>query len=132
MRRTATRIIHAKCRRLPHALGTIEYKSRGLEGFVPTTTQIASGLCEIRAYVNKLTGSGSSITDHLVKYNVDGHLVAKTATDVFAQAGIVMKAMKNTTFTGVTKSTQESLRWLSLPPRTHHELQRTPVHRQRW
>jgi hypothetical protein len=36
--------------------------------------------------------------DYLVKYNVDGRPVAKTATDTFAQGGIVMKAMKDTTF----------------------------------
>ena len=80
--------------------GTVEYKTCGLEGLVPTATQIASGLCEIGAYVNKLTGSCSSIMDYLVKYNVDGHPVATTATDAFAQAGIVIKAMKDTTFSG--------------------------------
>ena len=37
--------------------GTVEYRTCGLEGFVPTATQIASGLCEIGAYVNKMTGS---------------------------------------------------------------------------
>jgi hypothetical protein len=34
--------------------------------------------------------------DFLVKHNVDGQPVAKTATDVFAQAGIIIKAMKDT------------------------------------
>ena len=58
---------------------------------------MACGLREIGAYVNKLTGSGSSIMDYLVNYNVDGHPVAKTVTDVFSPAGIVMKAMKHTT-----------------------------------
>ena len=33
--------------------GTVEYRSCGLEGFDPTATHIASGLCEIEAYVNK-------------------------------------------------------------------------------
>jgi len=83
--------------------GTAEYRSCGLEGIVPTATHIASGLCEIGAYVNKMTGSGSSIMYHLVnlvKHNDNGEPVAKTATDVFAQAGIVMKSMKDTTFSG--------------------------------
>ena len=60
------------------ATGTVEYKSCGLEGFVPTATHIASGLCEIGPYVGKLTDSGSSIMDHLVKHNDEGHPVAKT------------------------------------------------------
>jgi len=57
--------------------GIVEYKTCGLEGFVPTATQLANGLCEIGAYVNKLTGSGSSIMDFHVKYSVDGRPVAK-------------------------------------------------------
>jgi len=38
--------------------------------------------------------------DFLVKHNDDGHPVAKTATDVYAQAGIIIKAMKDTHFSG--------------------------------
>jgi hypothetical protein len=64
------------------------------------TNQLASGLFEIGAHVKKLTGSGSSILDFLVKHNVDGHAFAKPATDVIAQAGIIMKAMKDTNFSG--------------------------------
>ena len=75
---------------LTHAAGIVEYKTCGLEGFVPSSNQLASGLFEIGAYVDKLTGSGSSIMDFLVKHNDDGHPVAKTATDIYAQAGIIM------------------------------------------
>jgi len=85
---------------LTPAAGIVEYKTCGLEGFVPSATQLASVLFEIGVHVNKLTGSGSSIMDFLVKYNLDEYPVAKTARDVFAQAGVVMKAMKDTTFSG--------------------------------
>jgi hypothetical protein len=61
---------------LTPAAGIVEYKTCGLEGFVPSSNQLASGLCEIGAYVNKLTGSGCSIMDFLVKHIVDGHPVA--------------------------------------------------------
>jgi hypothetical protein len=36
----------------------------------------------------------------LVTHNDDGHPVAKLATEVFAQAGIIMKATKDTKFSG--------------------------------
>ena len=85
---------------LTPAAGIVEYTTCGLEGFVPSSNQLASGLFEIGAYVDKLTGSDSSIMDFLVKYNDDGNLVAKTATDVHAQAGIIMKATKDTHFSG--------------------------------
>ena len=85
---------------LTPAAGIVEYKTCGLEGFVPSSNQLASGLFDIGAYVDKLTGSGSSIMDFLVNHNVDGHPVAKTVTDVYAQAGIIMKAMKDTNFSG--------------------------------
>ena len=90
--------------------GTVEYRTCGLQGFVPTATQIASGLCEMGAYVNAMTGSGSSIMDHLVKHNTNGEPVAKTATDVFAQAGIVMKSMKDTNFSGSDENNARSSR----------------------
>jgi hypothetical protein len=85
---------------LTPAAGIVEYNICGLEGFVPSSNQLASGLFEIGAYVDKLTGSGSSIMGFLVKHNDDGYHVAKTATDVYAQAGIIMKAMKDTNFSG--------------------------------
>ena len=38
--------------------------------------------------------------DHVVKHNSDGPPVAKTATDVHAHAVVIMKAKKDTTFSG--------------------------------
>ena len=85
---------------LPTVAGTVEYRSCELEGWFPTSTEIATGLYEVGAYYDKLTTSGSSNMDHIVMRNSDGLPVARTATDVHAHAIIIMKAMKDTTFSG--------------------------------
>ena len=85
---------------LTPAAGIVEYKTCGPEGFIPSPSELASGLYEIGAFADTLTSSGSAFMDYLVKHNDDGHPVAKTATDVHAQACIIMKAMKDTKFSG--------------------------------
>jgi hypothetical protein len=85
---------------LPTVAGIVEYKTCELEGFVPSSFEIATGLYEIGAFFDKMTGSGSATMDHIVKHNSDGQPVAKTATDVHAHAVVIMKAMKDATFSG--------------------------------
>jgi hypothetical protein len=84
---------------LPTVAGTVEYRTCELEGWVPTSTELATGLYEIGSFFDKLT-SGSANLDHIVRSNSDGQPVAKTATDVHAHAIVIMKAMKDTTFSG--------------------------------
>ena len=52
---------------LPTVAGNFEYKTCELEGFVPSSTELATGLCETGAFFDKMTGSGSANMDHMVK-----------------------------------------------------------------